>query len=79
VFSAAFSPDGKRIVTTAQALVSQAKADVPRCLTPAQREAFLPPEPPGWCVDMEKWPYKPQNGNNGSSTSAPASPPLPSD
>ena len=58
VFSAAFSPDGKRMVTTAQALVSQAKADVPRCLTPAQREAFfLPPEPPGWCVDMEKWPY----------------------
>ena len=29
-----------------------------RCLTPAQRKAFfLPPEPPDWCIEMEKWPY----------------------
>jgi dipeptidyl aminopeptidase/acylaminoacyl peptidase len=72
VVSAAFSPDGKRIVTASadmtariwdifpdtQALVDAAKADLPRCLTPAQRKAFfLPPEPPAWCVEMAKWPY----------------------
>jgi WD40 repeat protein/energy-coupling factor transporter ATP-binding protein EcfA2 len=72
VESAAFSPDGQRIVTASQdktariwevfadtqTLVSRAKADVPRCLTPAQRKAFfLPPEPPAWCVEIEKWPY----------------------
>jgi hypothetical protein len=64
--------DGRRIVTASedktariwdipadtQALVSQAKADIPRCLPPAQRkDFFLPSEPPQWCVEMEKWPY----------------------
>ena len=72
VYSAAFSPDGRRIVTASndktawvwdysastQALVSLTKAIVPRCLTPAQRKSFyLPPEPPDWCIEMEKWPY----------------------
>jgi hypothetical protein len=38
--------------------VSHAKAAVPRCLTPAQRKAFfLLPEPPRWCIELEKWPY----------------------
>jgi WD40 repeat protein len=72
VLSAAFSPDGKHIVTSSadktariwevfphtQAFVSAAKAAVPRCLTPVQRKAFfLPPEPPKWCIELEKWPY----------------------
>jgi hypothetical protein len=41
-----------------QALVSQSKTVILRCLTPAQREAFyMPAEPPPWCIEMEKWPY----------------------
>ncbi|MGA8586464.1 MAG: hypothetical protein WB715_21985, partial [Roseiarcus sp.] len=72
VMSAAFSPDGTRIVTASwdktarvwevfpdtQALVSAAKAAVPRCLTLAQRKAFyLSPDPPAWCVEKAKWPF----------------------
>ena len=71
--SAAFSPDGKRIVTasrdkiarlwdvfaTTQQLVSAAKAAIPRCLTAEQRTMFfLVPEPPAWCIEMEKVPYQ---------------------
>jgi WD40 repeat protein len=70
VWSAAFSPDGQQVVTasddttariwrvfsTPQALVDHAKAVVPRCLTPTQRErAFLDPKPPAWC--RNKWPF----------------------
>jgi hypothetical protein len=72
VRSASFSPDGARVVTASsdgtarvwnvfpdlQALVTRAKSDVPRCLTPAQRETFfLRPEPPVWCIEMAKWPF----------------------
>jgi WD40 repeat protein len=72
VLSAAFSPDGKRIITATsdetvrlweifantQELVLHAKAAIPRCLTAAQRsQFFLPPEPPLWCIEQEKWPY----------------------
>jgi hypothetical protein len=63
---------GKRIVTASedkrarvwdvfpdtQALISTAKAAVPRCLTLAQRNGFfLLPEPPAWCIEMAKWLY----------------------
>ena len=38
--------------------IAEAKRKVPRCLTPQQLEAhFLPKEPPGWCIEMAKWPY----------------------
>jgi len=72
VESAAFSPDGSRIVTASRdktarvwdiatntgEFVMQAKAAAPRCLTVAQRRSFfLDPEPPAWCIEMEKWPY----------------------
>ena len=93
VLSASFSPDGKRIVTASQdktaqiwdifpdtqALVSVAKAAVPRCLTPAQRKAFfLPPEPPAWCIEMEKWPYNTQTWKQWlADVRAGKSPPLP--
>jgi dipeptidyl aminopeptidase/acylaminoacyl peptidase len=93
VLSAAFSPDGKRIVTASmdktarlweifantQELVSQAKAAVPRCLTSEQRKVFfLPPEPPQWCVELEKWPYHTEAWKQWlSDTRAGKSPPLP--
>src|SRR5262249_18433267 len=72
VTSAAFSPDGKRIVTASvdktarlwevfantQQAVSHAMAVTPRCLTIAQRNSLgLPAEPPAWCIERELWPY----------------------
>ena len=64
---------------TTQALVSAAKADIPRCLTLAQRKAFfLPPEPPAWCIEMEKWPYDtPEWKQWLADTRAGKNPPLP--
>jgi hypothetical protein len=46
------------VFRTTSDLVGNAQKAVPRCLTRAQREAaFLDPEPPVWCIEMEKWPY----------------------
>jgi WD40 repeat protein len=43
---------------TREALVEQGKAVVPRCLTIEQRKTLLlGPRPPGWCIDMGKYPY----------------------
>jgi WD40 repeat protein len=75
VTSAAFSPDARRVVTASQDtariwhvfpatqdLVDAAKNAVPRCLKREQRtQAFLSPEPPAWCIEMEKWPYQSQD------------------
>ncbi len=76
VLSAAFSPNGLRVVTasedgtahlwqvppTREELMNDAAKIVPRCLTREQREkAFLDPEPPAWCIEMEKWPYQTQD------------------
>ena len=38
--------------------MARAKAAAPRAMTVAQRQSFsLDPEPPAWCIEMEKWPY----------------------
>jgi hypothetical protein len=60
-------------------LVSHVKAAVPRCLTAAQRSAFfLPPDPPLWCVEQEKWPYHTDAWKQWlSDTRAGKNPPLP--
>jgi WD40 repeat protein len=41
-----------------EAVVEEAKRVVPRCLTIEERKDFLlDPAPPGWCIDMGKYPY----------------------
>jgi WD40 repeat protein len=76
VLSATFTLDGRglmaalsgeevkiwRVFPTLQDLIDNAKQFIPRCLTREQREkAFLDPEPPDWCIKMEKWPYQTQD------------------
>jgi WD40 repeat protein len=69
----AISPDGRllagsgskvtlwKVFPTTQELVDDAKQSVGRCLTRVERDAaFLPPEPPAWCIEMAKWPYQSQ-------------------
>jgi WD40 repeat protein len=59
-FDRSSDPDGQAAATTEE-LVELRKTQVHRCLTREQRErAFLAPEPPAWCIEMEKWPYHTQ-------------------
>jgi WD40 repeat protein len=77
--SAVFAPDGGRILTASddvtarlweafpdpQTLVDRVKAEVPRCLTPEQRQRFfLTPAPQRWCETIHKWPYDGTNPTN---------------
>jgi WD40 repeat protein len=72
ITSAVFAPDGGRILTASwdntarlwevfpepQTLVDRVKAEIPRCLTRAQRQHFfLAPTQPSCCASMHKWPY----------------------
>jgi WD40 repeat protein len=72
VHSAAFSPDGARVVTASgdktariwrvyrstDELVQAAKSRMRRCLTREQRrDHFLPEVPPLWCVERRLGPY----------------------
>jgi dipeptidyl aminopeptidase/acylaminoacyl peptidase len=93
VMGATFSPDGRRVLTvsrdntarlwhvfpTTQELVDDAKQIVPRGLSGIQREkAFLDPEPPAWCINMEKWPYHTQDWKDWLKYKrATANPPFP--
>lgn len=94
VWNTAFSPDGRSLIVptgggttakiwtifpTTQALVDDAKAAIPRCLTRQQRdEAFLDPEPPAWCIEMAKWPYGSQDWKDWLKYKrSDAAPPLP--
>jgi hypothetical protein len=93
ISSAAFSLDGREVVTvsddmatqtwrlfaTTQALVDEAKKQAPRCLSRKERSsAFLDPEPPVWCIEMEKWPYRAQDWKDWLQFKrAYANPPLP--
>jgi WD40 repeat protein len=67
-----YAPDGRQIISSSKDktvriwpvpaggnLVARAQAELPRCLTPEQREKkyFLDPAPPRWCITMRKWPY----------------------
>jgi hypothetical protein len=62
-----------------QAYVTHAKAVAPRCLSQAlRRQFFLPPEPPVWCIEMEKWPYQAVEWKQRlADTRAGKNPPLP--
>jgi hypothetical protein len=86
VLNAVFSPDGQSVATVsydktarlrrvfriAQDLIDDAKNIVPRCLHRDQREkAFLDPEPPAWCIEMEKWPYDKGARSSGSGSQTP--------
>jgi WD40 repeat protein len=54
------SPPPHRFTTAEnlQAVVDEAKRVVPRCLSIEERKDFLlDPAPPGWCVDLGKYPY----------------------
>lgn len=69
-----------KVFATTQDLVDQAKLDVQRCLTVEERKKdFLASEPPDWCIEMEKWPYRSQDWKDWLKYKRQnANPPLPS-
>ena len=75
--AAAISPDATHLVTatgstatlseflTTQALIADSKKLIPRCLTISQRvKYFLEPQPPDWCIELDKWPFQSQEWKN---------------
>ena len=91
VWAVAFSPDGKRVLTgsrdntarlwevfpTAQAVVDEVKASIPRCLTPDEHKQFhLQTPTPRWCYARNLWPYLDHGPPGISGTSPPYGPPA---
>jgi WD40 repeat protein len=47
-----------RLFSRTEDTVAAARKAVARCLTPQERKAaFIDPEPPDWCIEMDKVPY----------------------
>jgi hypothetical protein len=69
----------QRVFATRQELIAEARTAAPGCLTAAQRTRFaLAPEPPAWCVEMEKPPYAGREWKDWLAwRNANADPPLP--
>ena len=92
VRAVAFSPDGARVLTgsedntaqlwtvfkSAQDLINTVRTSVPRCLTPAQREAFhLGTPPPRWCYERNLWPFADHGRPYTEGGDPPYGPPAP--
>jgi len=92
VSAVAFSPDGTGVLTgsldntarlwsvfkSAQALIDTVRTSVPRCLTPAQREAFhLGTAPPRWCYERNLWPFADHGQPYSEGGNPPYGPPPP--
>jgi WD40 repeat protein len=91
VLAVAFSPDGHRVLTgsgdntamlwaafpSAQALVEEVKASLPRCLTPEERKRFhLRTAAPLWCHARNLWPYADHGPTESEAASPPYGPPA---
>jgi hypothetical protein len=66
------------VFKSAQALIDTVRTSVPRCLTPAQREAFhLGTAPPRWCYERNLWPFADHGQPYSAGNSPPYGPPAP--
>ncbi|HVP98393.1 MAG TPA: hypothetical protein VMS87_03890, partial [Roseiarcus sp.] len=84
-----FSPDGKRVLTgsadntarlsdvfpSAQAVVDEVKASMPRCLTPDERKRFHLREVSRWCYARNLWPHLDHGSPETPRSSPPYGPP----